>query len=103
MGLIIFCKNREIKRCVFYHIGHHTIHELTGQHYFCRFVENNNGFWAGKSVFCIAVIIINVNTEVVVFRYNLFHQDVSAVFKESIVGSVKSDIMRITPSTTHTW
>lgn len=86
-----------------YHISHHTIHEFTSQHHFCRFVENKNGFRAGESIFRIAVIIVNVNSEVVISRDNLFHQDVSAVFKEGIIGSIKSNVMRITPSTTHTW
>lgn len=76
---------------------------MTSQHHFCRFVENNNGFRAGESIFCIAVIIVNVNTEVVISRDDLFHQDISAVFKEGIIGSIKSNVMRITPSTTHTW
>lgn len=79
------------------------MHEFTSQHHFCRFVENNNGLRAGESIFCIAVIIVNVNTEVVISRDNLFHQDISAVFKEGIIGSIKSNVMRITPSTTHTW
>lgn len=34
-----------------HHICHHAIQEFTGQLHCCRFVENNNGFRTGKSIF----------------------------------------------------
>ncbi len=66
------------------------------------FVEDSNGLRTGQAISSTTVVVIDHNTEVV-FGQHLFHQPVGTVALKTIVGSIKGDIMGVSPTVADTF
>ena len=53
--------------------------------------------WAGKPINCITVVVLDHNAEVM-FGVNLLYEHVGTVALETIVGSIKGNIMGVSPA-----
>jgi len=68
---------------------------------FVGFVVHNHILWAGKIIFNITIIVFNMDTDIV-FWDDFLEQNICTVSLESIVCSIKSFVMRVTPATAFT-
>lgn len=74
---------------------------LLGHKNLVAFVEDSDGLRTGQAISCTTVVVINHNTEVVFGQY-LFHQPVGTVALKTIVGSIKGDVMGVSPTVADT-
>ncbi len=65
-------------------------------------VEDNDRLWAGQAIKCITVVVMDHNTKVV-FGHYLFHQPVGTVSLKTIVGSIKGDVVGVSPTIADTY
>ncbi len=74
---------------------------IAGQLDFVGFVIHNHILNASKKVFNITIVVFNMDTDIVSWD-DFLEQNISAVSMESIVLSIKSSVMRVTPGRTET-
>lgn len=94
--------NTQYLRYFNYQTCENSINILLGHEYLVRLVINCQRLRAGKSIWGITIVIVDYNTEVVLWQ-DFFDQDVRTISLEAIVCSIKGDIVRVSPTITDTF